>query len=84
MKSDLILIVDDNQKNIQVLGTLLSSHNYKIIVANNGVQALKIIDKYLPDLILLDINMPEMDGFEACKILKSQENTKEIPIILII
>ncbi|MCB1179044.1 MAG: hybrid sensor histidine kinase/response regulator [Leptospiraceae bacterium] len=83
MKSDLILIVDDNQKNIQVLGTLLSSHNYKIIVANNGVQALKIIDKYLPDLILLDINMPEMDGFEACKILKSQENTKEIPIIFL-
>ena len=82
-KGERILIVDDTLQNIQVLGTVLREQNYQINVAQNGVQALEMVGKVAPDLILLDVMMPEMDGFEACKRLKADEKTKEIPIIFL-
>ena len=78
-----ILIVEDTLKNIQVLGTILRNENYQINVAQNGVQALEVVQKILPDLILLDIMMPEMDGFETCERLKADPATKEIPVIFL-
>jgi CheY-like chemotaxis protein len=78
-----ILIVDDTPKNIQVLGIILKQEGYQISVAQNGLQALKVIDKILPDLIILDIMMPELDGFEMCQRLKNSERTKDIPIIFL-
>lgn len=83
MKEQHILIVDDNSKNVQVLAMILSEQNYRIIVANNGIQALKSLEKIIPDLILLDINMPEMDGFETCKRIKESEKLASIPIIFL-
>ncbi|MEQ6122139.1 hybrid sensor histidine kinase/response regulator [Reichenbachiella sp. MALMAid0571] len=83
-KNSKILIVDDQQKNIQVLGSLLRQKNYIIGVAMNGQQALKALiesDDY--DLVLLDVNMPIMDGFETCKAIREQDNLKEIPIIFL-
>ena len=59
IKSAYILIVDDTPKNIQLLGTVLKNVGYKIIVASNGLQALGILEKIKPDLILLDVMMPE-------------------------
>ncbi len=82
-KNSKILIVDDTPKNIQVLGKTLEQKNYEIIVAQNGLQALKVVEKDFPDLILLDIMMPDMDGFETCKRLKDNPKTKEIPIIFL-
>ncbi|MBK8397903.1 MAG: hybrid sensor histidine kinase/response regulator [Leptospiraceae bacterium] len=82
-KEHQILIVDDTPQNIQVLGQLLSEQGYKILVATNGLQALNAVEKKTPDLILLDINMPEMDGYETCRILKSQDNYSEIPVIFL-
>jgi two-component system, sensor histidine kinase and response regulator len=79
----LILIVDDTPKNIQVLGNILHDKGYNLCVATSGFQALESIKIDVPDLILLDIQMPEMDGFEVCKRLKSNANTKEIPIIFL-
>ncbi len=79
----LILIVDDTPKNIQVVGTILREKEYNISVATNGLDAIKLTDKALPDIILLDIMMPEMDGYETCKILKGNEKTKDIPIIFL-
>ncbi len=79
----LILIVDDMPKNIQVLGTILREKEYNIAVATNGIDATKIAEKTIPDLILLDIMMPQMDGYEACKILKSKKETKNIPVIFL-
>jgi len=67
----LILIVDDTPKNIQLLGKILSNHGYDIAIATNGKQALSIVAKKPPDLILLDVMMPEMDGFETCQKIKS-------------
>ncbi len=78
-----ILIVDDHQANIKVLGSTLSKEGYKIIVATDGLQALRAVERILPDLILLDINMPNMDGFETCLALKTNERTKSIPIIFL-
>ncbi len=79
----LILIVDDTPKNLQVLGKTLHEIGYNIAVANSGNQAIDSIEKEKPDLILLDIQMPEMDGFEVCRRLKQNEETKDIPIIFL-
>ncbi len=79
----IILIVDDVSINLQVLGNILKKSGYKISAALSGKQALTIIENTKPDLILLDIMMPEMDGFEVCKILKSKPETKDIPIIFL-
>ena len=79
----LILIVDDIPKNLQVLSSILSFEGYQISFASSGSQALNIIETSLPDLILLDIMMPIMDGYEVCKILKSNPRTKDIPIIFL-
>jgi signal transduction histidine kinase len=76
-----LLIVDDMHANIGVLTEFLKSVGFKVLIAQNGKRAIQKAEYAHPDLILLDVMMPEMDGFEACRILKSQESTKEIPII---
>lgn len=85
MKTDTykVLIVDDVDENLQVIGNIIGEKNIIISLAKSGKQALKIAQKKLPDLILLDINMPEMDGYETCEILKSKEQTKDIPVIFL-
>lgn len=83
MKEKIILIVDDTQKNIQLLGQILTPVGYRIIVAMNGIQALNALEIQKPDIILMDVNMPEMDGFEACKRIKENDLFKDIPIIFL-
>ncbi|MEQ9105141.1 MAG: hybrid sensor histidine kinase/response regulator [Rhodothermales bacterium] len=78
-----ILIVDDTQKNIQVLGSILRQEGYAINVATNGRQALESLARIHPDLILLDVMMPEMDGFETCRHLKEDPSTADIPVIFL-
>lgn len=82
-KDDLVLIVDDTKENLQVLGNILRENKYKIVLANNGTEALAIVAKRLPDLILLDIMMPDMDGFEVCSRLKADDRTKHIPVVFL-
>ncbi len=77
-----ILIVDDEILNVTVLGDLLKD-DYTVMVAKNGKQALKVVEMQNPDLVLLDIMMPEMDGYEVCKRLKDNPVTKDIPVIFI-
>lgn len=78
-----ILVVDDTQKNIQVIGAILREKDYLISIASSGSMALNSLDKTTPDLILLDIMMPEMDGYETCKRIKENPATKDIPIIFL-
>jgi PAS domain S-box-containing protein len=78
-----ILIVDDTPKNIQLLMSILSKEQYEIHAAQNGIEALEKAHKIIPDLILLDVMMPVMDGFETCQELKSSKVTEEIPIIFL-
>ncbi|WP_286263789.1 response regulator [Thalassotalea atypica] len=77
-----ILVVDDTLENIEVAKGVLSQE-YLVQAALNGEIALKIVEKRKPDLVLLDIMMPEMDGYEVCKKLKANEATKDIPIIFL-
>jgi len=79
----LILIVDDNANNLQVLGNILSTKGFKIALASNGQEALDFVEKQIPDLIFLDIMMPDMNGFEVCEKLKKNEKAKDIPIIFL-
>ncbi len=80
-----VLIVDDNINNLQIVSNFIqkSNRNYKISISTNGKHALNSIKRSKPDLILLDVMMPNMDGFEVCKILKKNEKTKNIPIIFL-
>lgn len=78
----LILMVDDNPRNLQVLGSLLTQ-DHRTAIAVNGQEALKFVNKKQPDLILLDISMPGMDGFEVCEKLKMSDRTKNIPVIFL-
>ncbi len=78
-----ILVVDDNPTNIRLLVSLLEQEGYKTWPAPNGVRALAVLEKHAIDLILLDIRMPEMDGYEVCRRVKSNQKTKNIPIIFV-
>ncbi len=82
-KKPLILIVDDNPENIRVLGAALKSTEYNLTVAMNGQSAINTIDKDVPSLILLDVMMPDMTGFQVCEKLKSNPKTKDIEIIFV-
>lgn len=78
-----ILIVDDVPKNIQLVAKFLTEEGYQLHFAQSGKMALKQLENRLFDLILLDIMMPEMDGFEVCRILKEDERTRDIPVIFL-
>ncbi|MCU0610067.1 MAG: response regulator [Chitinispirillaceae bacterium] len=78
-----ILIVDDNPTNIQMLGAVLKTGNYTVSVAMSGAEALQFLEKILFDVILLDVMMPEMDGYEVCRTLKRDDRLKAIPVIFL-
>lgn len=78
-----ILIVDDEEKNVKLLKALCENLGYETITARNGYEAVEQTLRHMPDLILMDVIMPEMNGFEATEKLKSHELTKHIPIVII-
>lgn len=78
-----ILIVDDSPENLKLLANILSESNFQVRGSNSGRYALKSIKKKLPDLILLDIKMPEMDGYEICRRLKNDLLLTDIPVIFL-
>jgi len=78
-----ILIIDDNSKNLQVAMNILSKEGYHLLYAQNGRKGLEVVGKYDISLILLDVLMPSMNGYEVCKKLKASSETKHIPIIFL-
>ena len=78
-----ILIVEDTPANIQTLSAILKEKGYQVSVATNGRQALEVLLRIRPDLILLDVMMPEMDGYETCRRIKASTDWREIPIIFL-
>ncbi|MFC2101679.1 response regulator [Bacteroidota bacterium] len=78
-----VLVVDDNDSNIATLKGLLNYEGYTILTATNGAMAIELAESSLPDLILLDVKMPVMDGFEVCRRLKSSKETFQIPVIFL-
>lgn len=82
IKKQTVLVVDDTPENIDILDGILNTE-YNVKVAINGMMALKIAEKILPDIILLDIMMPGIDGYEVCKKLKENPLTRKIPVIFV-
>ncbi len=83
MAESKILVVDDNREIVDLIREQFKLKGYDVICANNGQEALAKVYQEKPDIILLDIMMPMIDGYEICKTLKSNEETKNIPVILI-
>ncbi|MGK5095214.1 hybrid sensor histidine kinase/response regulator [Deltaproteobacteria bacterium TL4] len=83
MSQPLILIVDDDSRNLQILGSTLKQEGYQVMVSASGKHALQSLETLRPDLILLDVLMPELSGFEICKRIKANEQTADIPVIFI-
>src|SRR5437764_1402653 len=77
-----ILVVDDDAKNVRLLEVLLRPRGYKVVTASNGAEALHAVHREPPDLILLDVMMPIVDGFEVCRLLKDNLETRLIPVVI--
>ena len=82
-ESGLILVVDDQESNLQVVANLLTSAGYEVVPATSGLQALQRLAARLPDLILLDLLMPGMDGIEVCRRLQAQPEWAALPVIFV-
>jgi response regulator RpfG family c-di-GMP phosphodiesterase len=80
-----ILVIDDNRNNLVLLEALLKNSypDYEILIAKSGPEGIEIAKKELPDAIILDVRMPDMDGYEVCKNLQSYEYTRYIPVLLL-
>ncbi|MBF0590259.1 MAG: response regulator, partial [Magnetococcales bacterium] len=78
-----ILAVDDEKINQQILAAMLKKCGYEHLIVSSGQEALELVDSYEPDLLLLDVMMPEMDGFQVVQALKKNTRTRPIPIILV-
>src|SRR5687767_67254 len=78
-----VLIVDDNAQNVELLQAFLETLPVKIVTAHDGVEALEKVRQHNPDLILLDIMMPRMSGFQVCKRIKSDAETKDIQVLMV-
>jgi len=82
-RTPVVLVVDDNPKNVQIIALILKELNYKIIIAINGKNAIEMVNKKRPDLVLMDVMMQGMDGFEASKIIKSAPENENVPVIFL-
>ena len=82
LKKAQILLIDDTVANLNLVSDLLTEAGFEVLSVKSGLQALKVLERATPDLILLDVVMPEMDGFETCRRLKAWNKTKDIPVIL--
>src|SRR5476651_1251965 len=78
-----ILVVDDVEINVKLLGAKLASEYFDVLSASSGAAALLICEAELPDIVLLDVMMPEMDGFEVCRRLKADPRTADIPVVMV-
>ncbi|RLD15972.1 hypothetical protein DRI50_03000 [candidate division KSB1 bacterium] len=78
-----VLIVDDDKENVDLIAYFLKPQNYQIVTAHDGVEALRLVESENPDIILLDIKLPKMDGFQVCERIKKNHYSRFIPIIMI-
>ncbi|MCT4621346.1 MAG: response regulator transcription factor [Marinisporobacter sp.] len=78
-----VLVVDDEQHIIELIQFNLESHGYEVITSENGEDAIAVAEEKMPDVIILDLMLPGIDGFEACKRIRSNEKTRKIPIIML-
>lgn len=77
-----VLVVEDSLAQRQMISDLLKDSGLTVAVASNGVEALKQVETYAPDIVVLDIVMPQMNGYELCRRLKSDPKTKDVPVVM--
>lgn len=78
-----ILIVDDSSTEVHIFTRMLQNHGHEVLVAKNGAEGLEVARSQIPDLILMDIVMPEMDGFQATRAIHKDPQTQNIPVVMI-
>src|SRR6266699_4093091 len=78
-----VLVVDDVELNVRLLTAKLASEYFEVVSADNGPTALDMVEAEMPDIILLDVMMPRMDGFEVCRRLKANPRTTDIPVVMV-
>src|SRR5216684_2104054 len=78
-----VLVVDDVELNVRLLTAKLASEYFEVVSADNGPAALDMVEAELPDIILLDVMMPRMDGFEVCRRLKANPHTADVPVVMV-
>ncbi len=78
-----ILVVDDSATVRKLISSKLEKSGHEVQCAIDGIEALEKINEVVPDLILLDINMPRMDGYQVCKLIRNNEATKDVPVVMI-
>lgn len=83
MNNKTILVIDDDAMNREVMEAFLMAESYQVLLAHNGTEGLQLAKQHLPDLILLDVRMPDLSGYEVCAVLKQQPPTKTIPVMLV-
>jgi two-component system, cell cycle response regulator DivK len=83
MKKKMILLVEDHPDNVVVYRTILEHYGYRVLTATNGHDGIRLATDELPDLILMDISLPHMDGCEATRRLKAAERTRHIPVVAV-
>jgi len=82
-KLPIVLVVDDNEQNLELIRAYLDDFECETVAAYDGVEALEVVAEKAPDLVLLDVMMPKMSGFEVCRRLKNNSETEDIPIIMV-
>ncbi len=83
MKNYTVIIVEDNAKNRKIMADLLRVHGYSYIEAVDGQEGLELTIEKKPDLVLMDVQLPRLDGYEATKMIKTDERTSHIPVIVV-
>ena len=83
MSAPIVLVVDDNPQNVELLEAYLVPEKYDVVTASDGLEALARVEEALPDIVLLDVMMPNMNGYEVCQRLKEDDRTRFIPIVMI-
>ena len=83
MPGEKILIVDDDSQITTLIEFILKKEGYLTVVAHSGQEGIKLISQENPDLMILDLMMPEMDGYQVCSVIKSDEQTRNLPILML-
>jgi two-component system cell cycle response regulator len=78
-----ILVVDDIAANVRLLEAKLAAEYFEVVTASSGPEALEIIERNAPDIVLLDVMMPEMDGFEVCTKIRANAKTRFLPVVMV-
>jgi twitching motility two-component system response regulator PilH len=79
----LVLLIEDSPTQAEEIASQISRYGVDVMVANDGLQGLRLVDSNRPDLILLDVNLPKMDGYQVCHRLKRDPDTKSIPVVML-